>query len=523
MFFYLFIIALLLSCETKESPQERHKRQELVFNIYSEPPTLDPNLVCDTTSGLITSMLFEGLLKLQPSKSMGIAKRYELSDDGTVYTFYLKKTKWSNGLPLTAHDFAFAWRLALIKSSETTHNLYFIKNAAAIHAKKSPIEELGVEVIDDYTLQVTLEHPTPFFLELLHQAPYLPICEAIATKDPNWALEAKNYICNGPFTLLEWTHNNQILLQKNPNFWEAENVQLNLVKALIIQDSTTEIALFEDGTIDWTGRPVSIGIPTDALMDVKASGRLQTYTTAATYFYLFNTTRPPFTNKKMRQAFAMAINRRELIESITKNEERVATSLVPPSLLQKSSYFKDGDILQAKSLFEEGLKELGMTRETLPVITLSYNTSEAHHKFAQAIQQQWREAFAVEIKLENQEWKVYLSQLQQQNFSLARMSWQANYNDAYTFLENFKYREDQVNQTGWEDPEYIELLDRSFTTKDPTERIELFKRAEHILLDAMPLIPIYFSSIAFLAHPKLKSYYISPLGEVDFRYAYFEP
>ncbi|MDP1834810.1 MAG: peptide ABC transporter substrate-binding protein [Chlamydiales bacterium] len=525
----LLATALFTSCGRGQStPEERHRHQELVINVISEPPTLDPGLASDSTSSLIITMVFEGLLMIagEDKPRPAIAESYEVSEDRRTYTFKLRKSLWSNGMPLTAHDFEFAWKRALNPSfpGDFVYHMYVIKGAQDAKEGKAPVSDVAVQAIDDYTLKVELENPTPFFTELLVLPTFLPLCKAVVEKDPNWALEAgPNYVCNGPFKLASWTHNNQIVVEKNPDYWDANKVKLNNITILMVEDANTELSLFEDGEVDWAGKPVSIGLPTDSLPALKASGRLESRSIAATYFFLLNTKKPPFNNEKMRRAFAIALDRKDIVTNITGGDEIPATCVIPPPLrLQNQECFTDGDVKEARKLFQEALKEMKTTKEKLPTIVLSYNTSEGHHKIAQAVQQQWNAAFGVNVTLENQEWKVYLDKMKQADFMVGRMSWLASYNDAYTFLDLFKYADSPINYVGWQNAEYTMLLEQSLVAKDPKERLKLLQRAEKILIDSMPVIPVYFLTNTFLVDPHLQNYYMSPIGEVDFRYAYFE-
>lgn len=520
---------LVCGCHPSEqSKEERHRDQILTLNLFSEPPTLDPAMATDTTSGIILGMLFEGLTKpsADGSPQLAIAESYDLSDDATTYTFHLRQTFWSNGTPTTAHDFEYAWKRSLSPSfpADYAYQLYFIKGAKDAKEGSASLSDVGIHATDAYTLVVELENPTPFFLELLHLSPYYPLNKAVVELNPNWAFEAgPDYVSNGPFELQSWSHNNQIVVVRNPHYWDAGQVKLSKIVAMMVEDTNTELALFEKGTIDWAGKPVSMGLPSDSLPSLNASGRLEYHSIAATYFYVFNMDRPPFNNVNIRKAFAYALNRNEIVKNITLSREVPATCIVPaPLTLQPDECFPDGDNKTAKTFFEKGLKELGLTRNQLPTLTLSYNTGEGHHKIAQAVQQQWHEAFGIEVKLENQEWKVYLDKLNQRDFMIARMSWSADYSDPYSFLDMFKYADGHINYTKWSNPAYTALLDESLHIANKEQRWALLRKAEKMLVDEMPLIPVYFLTNSFLHDPELKGYFLSPIGGIDFRNAYFD-
>ena len=290
----------------------------------------------------------------------------------------------------------------------------------------------------------------------------------------------------------------------------------------MVEDQNTELGMFEEGELDWAGSPFSLGLPTDAIPTLKASGKLTTVPLEVIYIYIFNTKKVPFTNAKVRQAFSYAIDRGAIVSHILQANQTPALGLVPPQMaLQKEPYFNDHDLAKAQQLFQEGLKELGLTVDELPKITISYNTSEGHHKIAQAIQQQWSEAFHVPIYLENLEWKVYLDKISSRDFIIARMGWTAEYNDPITFLELFKDSNAQ-NNTNWVNSEYSSLLSQANYEEDLEKRNQLLHQAEKILMDEMPIIPIYFYTGSFLQNPRLKGVYISPSSGEDLKWAYFE-
>ncbi len=529
-FWMLILLAgALLGCQKSElSPEERWKQQVLALNLFSEPPTLDPGQATDAPSVTVLNMLFEPLMRRSADNlpQPAAAESVSVSEDGKTYTFHLRKSYWSNGDPVTAHDFIYAWKRVLNPTfpGDYAYQLYIIKGAEQAKEGKGSLDDVGLHAPDDYTLVVELVNPTPYFTELLQTACYLPIHQATDQHNPKWALEAgPDYVSNGPFRMATWTHNNELVVERNPLYWDATAVKLNKIIMLMVEDSNTELALFEDKAIDWTGKPISMGIPTDAIATLKESGRMEFYPMAAAYFYMFNVDKYPFQNANLRRAFAYAIDRQAIVTNIARGGEIPATCFVaPPLSLQKGECFQDNNIAEARRLFNLGLKELGITKKQLPPIVLSYNTSEGHHKIAQAVQQQWKAAFDIDVKLENLEWKVYLDKLQQGDFMIGRMSLIADYNDPYTFLNSYKYKKGHMNYTGWSEPSYRALVDEAIKTPDNIHRLELLKKAELELVDQMPAIPVYFLTNSFMRNPLLKGVYLSPIGDADFKTAYFE-
>lgn len=515
------------SCQKQnDSPQK--SSHEIRLNVHTEPPSLDPRKPADTTSCSVLKMCFDGLFRTNFAGYTvpAIAEKVEISENRKVYTFILRNANWTDGHPVTAYDFEYAWKCILdpLFPSEFSNDLYVLKNAQPIKEGSVPMDQLGVKALSDQVLTVELENPTPYFLDLLTVHSFLPVPSHIAEKNPNWAEDADaNYISNGPFQLKKWKHHNLLVLEKSPTYWDAHEVKLSQITLHIIEDENTELGMFESGELDWAGSPLS-ALPLDALNLLSKKEDFSLYTMAGTYYYIFNTKEYPFNNAKMRKAFALAINREEIIENIVQGKQIPATSLIPPSLFKKKQvgYFQDADIAEAQKLFQEALKELGTSVEKLPSITLSYNTVNAHHKIAQAIKEQWSNAFGVRVKLENKEWKVFLDEVANHKFQIARMGGIANFKDPISFLDVYKYGNSRINHSQWNNPLFTSLLDKAEMTADAQERLAILANAEAILMDEMPVAPIYFYTGSYLKNRHLKGVYVSELSDVDFKYAYWD-
>ncbi|WP_314304401.1 peptide ABC transporter substrate-binding protein [Brevibacillus parabrevis] len=493
----------------------------LRMNMKSEPPTADPGLAEDSTSGAVLRATFDGLTRIgedgKPHES--VAEKIDVSKDGLTYTFHLRDSKWSNGDPVTAKDFEYAWKRALDPKLGSTYayQLYYLKNAEEYNTNKAKAEDVGVKATDDKTLVVTLKNPTPFFLELTAFYTYFPVNQKVVEGTQNWAGEAKTHVGNGPFKIDTWEHKSKLILAKNENYWDKDAVKLDKIDFSMVEDENTELSMFDNGDLDWAGAPTS-ALPTDAIPALKDSGKMQTHAIAGTYLYKFNTEKPPFNNAKIRKAFAYAIDRQTIIDNVTQANQEPAMGLVPPTMAVASSpYFKDNDVETAKKLLEEGMKEEGITK--LPTLTLSYNTSESHKKIAEAIQDQWKKALGVEVKLENKEWKVFLDDLHQGKFQIARSSWTGDYNDPYTFLDLFKLKKGSNNDTNWENPKYQELLNKSAVEKDAEKRKQILAEAEALFMDEMPAAPIYYYTHSYVKNDKVKGVVLDGLGFVDWKWA----
>ncbi|WP_412679054.1 peptide ABC transporter substrate-binding protein [Brevibacillus parabrevis] len=516
---------------TQPAPAKETKQPEQVLrlNNFTEPLSLHPGMITDVWSSNVIFQTFEGLTRIDKDgvPQPAIAQEIKASDDLLTYTFTLRdNAKWSNGDPVTAHDFENAWKWVLDgkNGSEYAYQLFYVKNAEAAFSGKAKPEEIGVKATDDKTLVVQLENPTPFFLELTAFYSYFPVNTKVAKEHPDWAKDAgPNYTSNGPFKLTSWDHKNKLVLEKNENYWDAGTVKLTKIEMNIINDANTELSMLENGDLDWAGAPTG-NLPLDAMQTLKEKGLLEITPKAGTYWYEFNTQQKPFNNKKIRQAFALAISRQDIVDNVTQGGELVATAVVPPTMFAENTQglFKDNDVEKAKQLLAEGMKEEGYaSADKLPPITLSYNTEEAQTKIAQAVQDMWQKNLGVQVKLENQEWNVYYENVKNGKFQVARMGWTGDFNDPINFLEIFRTKEGN-NHTGWESKAYAELLAKSSKEKDAAKRKAILQDAEKLLVDEMPVIPFYFKSTVYAKNPNLKDVVISGLGNAQYKWAYFE-
>lgn len=466
----------------------------------------------------ITRAAFDGLLRLDVDGKIkeSVAEKYEVSPDGLTYTFHLRDSKWSNGDPVTAHDFEYAWKRVLNPETASgyAYQMYYLKNGEAYNAKKAKAEDVGVKAADEKTLVVTLENPAPFFPQLVASVTYFPVNKKVVEGNKDWAAKPETYIGNGPFVLKKWEHKSLIELEKNENYWDKDRVKLSKLTVNMIEDANTELAMFEKGELDWAGSPLG-DLPLDALDSLKDSGKMQSQATAGTYWYIFNTTKPPFNNKHIRQAFAYAVNRQEIADSVVPYKSTPALGILPPTMAFKpEGYFKDNDVEKAKELLAQGMKELGISE--LPELTLAYNTTEVNQRIATVIQDQWRKAFGIEVKLVNKENKVHREQMKAGNFDIGRASWIGDFNDPINFLEVFK---GGLNTSKWEHKEFLDMLAKSATEGDEAKRNVSLKRADAIVMDEMPALPIYYFTYTWVKQDSVKDVVIDALGFIDFKYA----
>jgi oligopeptide transport system substrate-binding protein len=537
LFSFLLVLSMFLSaCNGKEADKKDtagEKKsdvpQELSININTEPFSLHPGLANDNTSGSVLRQTFDGLTRIdaEGKPQPAVAKEIKTSDDLTTYTFKLRDTKWTNGDPVTAEDFVYAWKWALdpANQSQYAYQLYYIKGAEAINTGGAAVDTLGVKAVDAKTLEVTLENPTPYFLELTSFYTYYPVNSKVAKANPNWYTEAgDNYTSNGPFKMTEWSHSDKIVLEKNESYWDADAVKLTKVEMSMINDPNTELSMFDNGELQWAGAPFGT-LPTDALPNLKADGKLEVKAIAGTYWYKFQTEKPPLNNVNIRKALSYAINRKAIVENIAQGGQIPAMAAVPPSMFPENEkgYYKDADVKKAKELLEKGIKELGYKDVSeLPPIAISYNTSEAHQKIAQAVQDMWKKELGVEVTLNNAEWAVYIEKLHSGDYQVGRMGWLGDFNDPINFLELYRDKDGGNNDTKWENAEFKKLLNDSQKEKDAKKRIQMLKDAEKIFIDEMPVAPIYFYTDAWVQADNLKGVVVSGLGDAQLKWAYFE-
>lgn len=499
----------------------------LRVNIYSEPPTLDPRMTVDVISFQVLQHIFEGLTRFRPDgyAEPAAAESFDVSDDGLTYTFHLRDTFWWDGVPVVAEDFAYALQTSFSPSfpAQLGYLLFLIKNGHAVKAGTLPLDQLGVRAVDDKTLIIELVHPAPYFPEIVASNVGYPVRRDLDEQNPLWHGNAgPDYVGNGPFVLERWHHNSEIRLKKNPLYWDSDSVPSPGIRISIVSDPTTELNMFEEGELDYAGMPLSVGLPREAIPTLKEQGLLQIKPMTGVYNFTLNVDHPLLSNRKIRHALSLAIDREAIIEHILGTGETPATGLLPPMMaLQKEPYFPYHDPVRAKELFAEGLDELGMTLDTMPSLTISYNTSEAHHRVAQAVQQGWYDAFGFRTQLENLEWKVYISKLQNRDYEIGRIGRVAIMFDPMGMLNSFS-EDMKVNYTGWEDPKFNELIYRANRTVDQQERRRIMHEAEKLLIDARPFIPIYYYTNAYIKSPRLRGEVLTPSGMLDLRTAYLE-
>jgi oligopeptide transport system substrate-binding protein len=523
--FLSYLLLTFFSCQPTTT-----NSQALRINTRSEPRSLDPRCSRDISTATIQTMLFDGLFRLDENNEPipSLAKKVEISENKKIYTFYLREATWSDGHAVTADDFVYTWQSSLSPSfpSEQTQHLYLIKNARNIKLGQMDAKHLGARALSDTILEVELENPTPYFLQVLFQPIFFAVPKHIDSVESNWMNNPQTFVCNGPFILKNWNHGSQILAIKNPMYWDANSVRLNDIIVSMVEDEHTEFYMFENGELDWAGSPNS-SIPHDAIQSLKAEGLLHISPMAEFYCFKFNTKAPPFDNIKMRKAFGLAMNREKIITNILQSEQIPALRVFPPILKQKAiSIEKDQDEEKALALFNEALAEMKIEKEELPPVILTFTRCEKHQRISEALQQQWQKVFGISIKLQSYEWNIFLDHLRRHNFQIAGRGWVADFIDPLNFLDMYKYNNDHPlggnNDTNWHNKDFTALIQKSESIANQDERLDILIDAEKLLLDEYPIAPFLFAQQCYVQSPRLKGVILSPTCRLDFKWAYFE-
>jgi oligopeptide transport system substrate-binding protein len=534
-FIALSMILLLAACGGDSGGETRVEvgNREGVFHFgnHSEPQGLDPHIVTGVPEHHILTALFEGLVTKNPETlepEPGVAESWDISEDGMTYTFHLRNNaKWSNGDPVTAEDFRWSWQRAIspLLGSEYSYMFYPIENAEAFNLGNEPdFSKVGVSVLDDYTIQVKLNSPTPYFLQLLDHYSMFPVHRATVEKFGSatdrlsqWAREG-NIVTNGAFALTEWQINSHLRVEKSPLYWDADKVKLNAIVFYPTENLVTEERMFRDGQLHRTEE-----IPLEKIKTYQAEQPEITHIAPwiGSYFYMLNTTREPLTDVRVRKALAMAVDRALIADTVTQGVYRASTALVPPGTVGYSPpHLFDYDPEQARQLLAEAGYPGG---QGFPPIDILYNTHEDHRKIAVAIQQMFMQNLNIQVNLVNQEWKVYLDSHNNMNYDISRRGWIGDYVDPYTFLSMY-ITDGGNNKTGFSNARYDEIVLKEAPAElDRDKRYALYHEAETILLENMPILPIFTYQYKHLFTTSVKGMPDNIMGYYNYKYVYLEP
>lgn len=513
--FVAFLAWLPVMCLARDTAVESGNRDQILhLGNLTEPTDLDPQITNSLQDFNILQALYEGLAQYDSQTCQpvpAVAERWEVSADNLTWTFHLRSNaKWSNGNPVTARDFVYAYRRMLSPklAAEYAYLLYALKNGEEFNnGKVTDFSQVGAKAADDYTLVLNLAHPVPYLPAMVcHQAWY-PVHRAtiekfgkIDDRGTAWTRPG-NLIGNGYFVLSEWKPHQYIRLLRNPAYWDAGDVKLKEVFFYPIESEDTEERAFRTGQLHVTS---TLPISKIAVYEKENSPFYHPHVFLGSYFYRFNVNKPPLNDVRVRRALAMSIDRERLVRSVTRGHQLPAGHFTPPDTAGFTATSNVAFNLAAarKLLAEAGFPD----GKGFPRLEILYNTNEGHRAIAEAIQQMWRTGLGVDIGLLNQEAKVQSESMRQLDYQIARYAWIGDYLDPSTFLE-MMITGGGNNQTGWSNAEYDRLIAEANSTADTAKRYAAYQRCEQILADECPIAPIYFYTRNNLRRPEVKGWY----------------
>lgn len=494
---------LLLNACGKSHPPNESGRKILNVGNGAEPKDLDPAIVTGMVEFHIISSILEGLVSLDLTDLKPVpaaAESWEISADQKIYTFHIRKdARWSNGDDLTAQDFIYSWTRILnpATAAEYAYQAWYIKNGQDYNkGKLKDASALGLAAPDSKTLVVTLESPTPFFLALLNHHSLYPVHKkTVETYGSRWT-RPEHYVGNGPFKLKSWVMNSVIVVEKNPAYWDAGKVSLDEIHFHPIESDATEEMQFRAGKLQMT-----YTVPMERIPYWREQKELYNeFPSLGTYYYEINVTRPALKDKRVRRALAMSIDRQSLVEKVTRGGQIPAYAFAPPNTAQFTpAAHLVYDTEAARRLMAEAGYPGG---RGFPKLDILYNTLESHRKIAEAFQQMWKKNLGIDVGLFNQEWKVFLNTKKNRDYDIARAGWFGDYPDPNTFLDMYVTGGGN-NNAGWSNKEYDDLIQKAWRAQTREERYRYFQRCEEILVDEVPIIPIYTYTRIFLKRPEL--------------------
>jgi oligopeptide transport system substrate-binding protein len=526
----LALLAGLVGCTPRETPVERGNREQVLHRgIGHDLASLDPHLATQASDYSVLSSLLEGLVAEDPvdlHPVPGVAERWEVSPDGLTYTFFLRaNAKWSNGDPVTANDFIQSWHRALTPAlgADYAHLLYVIQGAQAFHKGLATFDQVGLAAPDARTLRVTLERPTTYFLAQLSHTIWYPVHTptlekygSLTDRNNPWA-RAGRFVGNGPFNLAAWRTGSEIVVEKSETYWDSATVRLKRIHFHAIDSLDVEERAFR-------ARQLHV---TDAL----PPGKVDTYRRDApkllridpllgTYFYRLNTTQPFLSDVRIRRALALAVDRTAIVEKILRGGQLPAHAFTPPGT---AGYTPEASLPTDFAAARQLLADAGYPGgKGLPAFELLFNNSESHRLIAEAIQEMWRRELGVEVRLANQELKGTLEARRAGNYQIIRSVWTGDFIDPASFLDIWRSDSGQ-NYTGWKNSDYDALLFSAERETDAAARRALFQKAEAILLDGAPLIPIYYYTHVFLIQPSVRGWNPTLLDHHPYKHVWLEP
>lgn len=524
-----FLWPLLASCKKRDTDVSAGTRDQILYRgLAADLASLDPHLITGLPEINVASALFEGLVGEHPETGApvpAVAERWDTSSDGLTWTFHLRaNAKWSNGAPVTAHDFAASIKRVLTKSlgADNVAMLYVLANAEAWYqGGVADFAQVGVHAVDDHTLRLTLAHPAPYLPTLLSHPIWYPIHQptlekggGIAERSNRWT-DVETFVGNGPFVLKANRRSQVILVEKSLTYWDAANVRLRAIHFRPAEDRDSEERAFRAGQLHLT-EALPIGKVETYRREQPDILRISPF--LDTYFYRINTTRPGLDHKLVRRALSLALDRRAITEKITRGGQQPAFSFTPSGL---AGYTPPAVLAENLDEAKRLLAEAGYPGgKGLPPVEIMINNSGNHRVIAEAIQQMWNRV-GVQAQLNNMEMSSLFAKRRALDYSVLRSEWVADFADPKSFLDVFRGGSSN-NHTGWNSLAYDRLLREADLTADATARQKLLQQAETVLLEELPIIPIYHFTSVRLVHPAVRGWHPLPLDRHPYKHVWLE-
>lgn len=500
----------------------------------SEPQTIDPALNSAVDGAIMLQHAFEGLIKWvddgngNATLAPGMAESWDVSDDMLTYTFHMREgAVWSDGEPVTAYDFEYAWnRLA---DPTTAADYSYMLDPVAGYDSTTGDCTPQIKAIDEATFEVVLDVPTAYFEEVCAFPALFPVRQdIIEANGDQWTFDPATYVSNGPFVMTEWEHNSYILFAQNENYYAVDDLTADTIKFHLMDDANAMLAGFRGGDLDFIQQ-----VPTEEIPALLGTGELKVADYIGTYYVCFQTELEPFNDPRVREAFSLVIDRNYICEQVKADGSQPASGFVPAGMYDAEGPGSDfrtigGDYYSTAAEDYEAncetarqlLADAGFPNgEGFPVVEYLYNTDDGHKAIGEALQNMWQEELGVTVTLQNQDWAVFLQERKDGNYSIARNGWIADYNDPMCFLDMWVTGGGN-NDAQYSNPEYDAIIGQAKNTSDQATRMQLMHDAEDILIgDEKVLAPIYYYVQTYMEADGLDGWYYTPLGYFFFGYA----
>lgn len=532
----LIMVLSLAACGGGNTEPESTEALDLSVCFASEPMTIDPALNSAVDGAVMLHHVFEGLIKWADDGNgnatlvPGMAESWDVSEDGLVYTFHLREgALWSDGEPVTAADFEYAWARTVdpATAADYSYMLDCVLNANEIMAGEMDSSELAAVALDDSTFEVTLHTAIPYFTEIAAFPAAFPVRQDIIEEfGDQWTFDPASYIGNGPYMMSEWVHNSYIMMVQNPNYYGVEDLGPDSIKFALMDDDNAMLAAFNSGELDFNE-----GYPIDEVPALLESGQLIIGDYLGTYYVCYQTELEPFDDPRVREAFSLVIDRNYIVEQITRAGQVAAAGYVPSGINDADGAGSDfrengGEYYSiAKEDYEANcekarglLADAGYAGgEGFPIVEYLYNTNDGHKVIGEALQNMWQTELGVTVTLTNQDWAVFLETRKNGDYSIARNGWIADYNDPISFIDMWVTGGGN-NDAQYSNPDYDALVSTAKTSSDMAVRMQAMHDAEDILLGESVVAPIYFYTQPYMIADDLEGMYYSPLGYFFFSY-----